>query len=64
MEKKQKVLIELPIETYEYWKEHPYEYVLAEAIKNCIPLSNSEADTDFPPQTHGFNRGTRQFLVN
>lgn len=44
MEKKQKVLIELPVETYEYWKEHPYEYVLAEAIKNGIPLSNSEAD--------------------
>lgn len=33
-----KLIIDIPEETYEYWKEHKYEYVLAEAIANGIPL--------------------------
>ena len=32
------VVIKIPVETYEYWKEHSHEYVLAEAIKNGTPL--------------------------
>jgi hypothetical protein len=33
------IVIDIPEETYEYWKNHSYEYVLAEAIKNGTPLS-------------------------
>ena len=32
------VVIKIPVETYEYWKNHSHEYVLAEAIKNGTPL--------------------------
>lgn len=32
------LVIKIPVETYEYWKEHSYEYVLAEAIKNGTVL--------------------------
>lgn len=32
------LVIKIPEETYEYWKNHSYEYVLAEAIKNGTPL--------------------------
>lgn len=32
------LLIKISEETYEYWKNHSYEYVLAEAIKNGTPL--------------------------
>ena len=32
------LVIKIPEETYEYWKEHKYEYVLSEAIANGIPL--------------------------
>lgn len=32
------LVIKIPEEAYEYWKEHKYEYVLAEAIANGIPL--------------------------
>ena len=32
------LVIKIPEETYEYWKEHKHEYVLAEAIANGIPL--------------------------
>jgi hypothetical protein len=32
------VVIDIPEETYEYWKNHSHEYVLAEAIKNGIVL--------------------------
>ena len=32
------LVIKIPEEAYEYWKEHKYEYVLAEAITNGIPL--------------------------
>lgn len=32
------LVIKIPEETYEYWKEHKYEYVLSEAIANDIPL--------------------------
>lgn len=37
------VLINITPETYDYWKEHSHEYVLAEAIKNGVVL----------PETHG-----------
>ena len=33
-----KLLIEIPEETYDYWKEHKHEYVLSEAIANGKPL--------------------------
>lgn len=32
------IVIDIPEETYEYWKEHCHEYVLSEAIKNGVPL--------------------------
>lgn len=32
------LVIKIPEETYEYWKEHKYEYVLSEAIANGAPL--------------------------
>jgi hypothetical protein len=32
------LIIKIPTETYEYWKKHKYEYVLAEAIAKGIPL--------------------------
>ena len=32
------LVIKIPEETYEYWKEHKYEYILSEAIANGIPL--------------------------
>lgn len=32
------LVIKISEETYEYWKNHSYEYVLAEAIKNGTPL--------------------------
>ena len=32
------LVIKIPEETYEYWKEHKYEYVLSEAIANGVPL--------------------------
>lgn len=32
------LVIKIPEETYEYWKEHKHEYVLAEAIANGISL--------------------------
>jgi hypothetical protein len=33
------IVIDIPEETYEYWKNHSYEYVLAETIKNGTLLS-------------------------
>ena len=39
-----KLIIEIPEETYEYWKTHKDEYVLAEAIKNGIPLDAIKAE--------------------
>lgn len=33
-----KLIIDIPEETYEYWKEHKYEYVLAEAIAKGVIL--------------------------
>jgi hypothetical protein len=33
------LVIKIPEETYEYWKNHSHEYVLAEAIKNGTPLN-------------------------
>lgn len=38
------VVIKIPVETYEYWKEHSHEYVLAEAIKNGTPLPKGHGD--------------------
>lgn len=38
-----KLIIEIPAETYEYWKTHKDEYVLAEAIQNGIPLDDVKA---------------------
>ena len=32
------LVIKISEETYEYWKEHKYEYVLAEAIAKGTPL--------------------------
>lgn len=32
------LVIKIPEETYEYWKEHKYEYILSEAIANGVPL--------------------------
>ena len=32
------LVIKIPEETYEYWKNHSHEYVLAEAIKNGTPI--------------------------
>ena len=37
------LVINITQETYEYWKEHSHEYVLAEAIKNGVNL----------PKNHG-----------
>lgn len=36
-----KLIIDIPKATYEYWKEHKYEYVLSEAIANGIPYNPS-----------------------
>ena len=32
------IVIDIPEETYEYWKEHSYEYVFAQAIKDGVVL--------------------------
>ena len=32
------LVIKIPEETYEYWKEHKYEYVFAEAISKGVIL--------------------------
>lgn len=32
------LVINISQETYDYWKEHSHEYVLAEAIANGTPL--------------------------
>lgn len=43
------LVIKIPKETYEYWKEHKYEYVFAEAIANGVPLPKGHgriADVD------------------
>ena len=32
------LVIKIPEETYEYWKEHKYEYILSEAIANGVSL--------------------------
>ena len=46
------LVIKIPEETYEYWKEHKYEYVLSEAIANGIPLLKGQfiaiCDSDYP----------------
>jgi AMMECR1 domain-containing protein len=38
------LVIKIPEETYEYWKNHSHEYVLAEAIKNGIILPSGHGD--------------------
>jgi AMMECR1 domain-containing protein len=38
------IVIDIPEETYEYWKNHSYEYVLAEAIKNGVVLPSRHGD--------------------
>jgi hypothetical protein len=38
------IVIDIPEETYEYWKNHSYEYVLAEAIKNGVVLPSGHGD--------------------
>jgi hypothetical protein len=38
------IVIDIPEETYEYWKNHSHEYVLAEAIKNGIILPSGHGD--------------------
>ena len=37
-----KRIIDIPEETYEYWKEHTHEYVRAEAIRNSVPFLERE----------------------
>lgn len=39
-----KIVIDIPEETYEYWKEHKHEYVLAEAISNGTPLPKGHGE--------------------
>ena len=39
-----KLIIDISEETYEYWKTHKDEYVLAEAIQNGIPLDDVKAE--------------------
>ena len=39
-----KIVIDIPEETYKYWKEHKYEYVLAEAIANGTPLPKGHGE--------------------
>lgn len=34
-----KLIIDIPEETYDYWKEHKHEYVLSEAIANGTPYN-------------------------
>lgn len=41
-----KLIIEIPKETYEYWKTHRNEYVLAEAIGKGIPLDTVKTEID------------------
>lgn len=36
--KEVELVIKIPEETYEYWKEHKHEYVFAEAIANGVLL--------------------------
>ena len=38
------LVIKIPEETYEYWKNHSHEYVLAEAIKNGVILPSGHGD--------------------
>ena len=37
-----KIIIEIPKETYEYWKTRKCEYVLAEAISNGKVIENED----------------------
>lgn len=41
-----KILIDIPEETYDYWKEHKYEYVLSEAIANGIVFPSNPTNGD------------------
>lgn len=50
------LVIKIPEETYEYWKEHKYEYVFAEAIAKGVILPKGHGDlidrkefTKYPP---------------
>ncbi len=38
------LVIKIPEETYEYWKNYSYEYVIAEAIAKSIPLPKGHGD--------------------
>lgn len=38
------IVIDIPEETYEYWKEHSYEYVFAQAIKDGVILPKGHGD--------------------
>ena len=41
-----KMIIDIPEETYDYWKEHKYEYVLSEAIANGIVFPGKPTNGD------------------
>jgi hypothetical protein len=50
------LIIKIPAETYEYWKKHKYEYVLAEAIAKGIPLPKGHGrliDADYKVSSDG-----------
>lgn len=51
--------IKIPEETYEYWKEHKHEYVLAEAIANGTPLPKGHGRLIDADRTinNGINKG-------
>ena len=41
-----KLIIEIPVETYEYWKTHRDEYVLAEAIGKGVLIDDVKAEIE------------------
>lgn len=61
-----KLIIEISKETYEYWKTHRDEYVLAEAIQNGIPLDNNsekaEVQAYFAGQAYGWEEGRKALI--
>ncbi len=61
-----KLIIEIPKETYEYWKTHRDEYVLAEAIGNGIPLDRdsekAEVQAYFAGEAYGWEQGRKALI--
>ncbi|MBR1904887.1 MAG: hypothetical protein IJ819_00290 [Clostridiales bacterium] len=48
-----KLIIEMPVEAYEYWKTHRAEYVLAEAIEKGIPLDDVKKELQNDARDYG-----------